>query len=45
MDILYRCLEYPKYVPPDICRSEWVKRNATKVLGKMIKKREVPPEF
>ena len=24
MDILYRCLEYPKYVPPGIFRSEWV---------------------
>ena len=24
MDILYRCLEYPKYVPPGIFRIEWV---------------------
>ena len=24
MDIPYRCLEYPKYVPPGIFRSEWV---------------------
>ena len=24
MDILYRCIEYPKYVPPGIFRSEWV---------------------
>ena len=25
MDILYRCLEYPKYVPPGIFGIEWVK--------------------
>ena len=27
MDILYRCLEYPKDVPPGIFRSEWVKHD------------------
>ena len=25
MDILYRYLEYPKYVPQGTCRIEWVK--------------------
>ena len=27
MDILYRYLEYPKYVPQGTCRFEWVKEN------------------
>ena len=33
MDILYRCLEYPKYVPPVIFRSEWVNRANLKGLA------------
>ena len=46
MDILYRCLEYPKYVPPGIFRSEWVKDPMTeKHLSMMFSNVKVKNEF